>query len=63
LRRFSATIDFVNGQPVFGWSVTNENLSTLGYQYAPKGTTSLAPPNWVKWDGHPFFKVVIEPNP
>jgi len=61
--RFSATIDFVNGQPVFGWSVTNENLSTLGYQYAPKGTTSLAPPNWVKWDGHPFFKVVIEPNP
>ena len=62
--RFFATIDFVNGQPVFGWSVTNASLEALGYKYSRKGTTSLAPPNWVEWAGHPFFKVVIEPvNP
>jgi hypothetical protein len=61
--RFFATIDFVNGQPVFGWSVTNASLEARGYKYSPKGTTSLALPNWEDWDGHPFFKVVIEPNP
>ena len=49
--------------PVVEWNTTNGNLNALGYQYVPKGASSLTQPvNWQPVSpAHRFFKVFIEP--
>ena len=63
--RLFATVDLVNGLPVFGWSHTNANISAHGYRYVPKGRMALDDAaGWQPFaDGHRFFKVVVEPIP
>ena len=60
---FKATIRMEGSTPVVEWNTTNGNLNALGYQYVPKGASSLTQP--VIWQptsqGHRFFKVFIEP--
>ena len=60
---FKATIRMEGSTPVVEWNTTNSNLSTLGYQYVPKGASSLTQPvNWQPTSSaHRFFKVFIEP--
>ena len=49
--------------PVIEWNTTNDNISSLGYRYVPKGKTNLT--DSVQWspttDGHRFFKLFVEP--
>ncbi|MBQ6340486.1 MAG: C10 family peptidase [Kiritimatiellae bacterium] len=60
---FKATIRMEGSTPVVEWNTTNGNLNALGYQYVPKGASSLTQPvNWQPTSqGHRFFKVFIEP--
>lgn len=61
--RLYTTIRMEGAMPIFGWSHTNANIQTLGYQYVPKGRTSLDDSvGWQPFEpGHRFFKVVVEP--
>ena len=63
--RLFATVNMVDGMPVFGWSHTNANIEALGYRYVPKGRTALDDnAGWQPFtSGHRFFKVVVEPIP
>ena len=60
---FKATIRMEGSTPVVEWNTTNGNLNALGYQYVPKGASSLTQPvNWQPVSpAHRFFKVFIEP--
>ncbi len=61
--RLYATIRMEGTTPIFGWSHTNANIQALGYQYVPKGRTSLDDSaGWQPFTpGHRFFKVAVEP--
>lgn len=61
--RLYATIRMEGTTPIFGWSHTNANIQALGYQYVPKGRTSLDDSDgWQPFTpGHRFFKVAVEP--